>query len=81
MQLFDDGQWNRLRIPPTDACVRFSLRLQCNNCDKSGMPTRNVEESDAERLQRFQANKDEAIAVLDDDGRLVGTVRGDELRL
>jgi Mg/Co/Ni transporter MgtE len=41
------------------------------------MPTANTEESDAERLRHFQAYKEEAIAVLDGDGRLVGTVKLD----
>ena len=44
-----------------------------------GMPAANTEESDAVRLWFFQAHKEEAIAVLDGDGRLVGTVKLDGL--
>ena len=44
----------------------------------SEMAAADTADNDAERLRRSQANNCEALAVMDGDGRLVGTVRLDE---
>ena len=44
-----------------------------------GMPTSETQANDADRLQHFRESKEEAMAVMDGDGRLVGTVRLEEL--
>ena len=45
----------------------------------SGIPAADTAGGAAKRLRRAQENHCEALAVLDGDGRLVGTVRRDEL--
>jgi CBS domain-containing protein len=43
-----------------------------------GMAAGSITDSDSERPQCMRQNSSEALAVLDDEGRLVGTVRLDE---